>query len=662
MADAPLLRRLNGRPQACDPCRARKVACDHGQPTCSRCEKRKESCVYTISEPRVKKQRLRSPSQAVTSTVTSTNTATSTHTISPSNTTAAAESTSTRSPSLAPGYLGFTSHNAVFEETRNSLSLVHGPALEIEPSPRRPPKTRACLIEMPSHLREMCLYVLRNLPGPRDDVMPNKLHCRVDDWMFMVIEDILHTLQQDWSEYLAIREDAQLEEMALCISNNTSRPIRDEHSSAKAWTDQFTGSNIRWESIGLIWTYWNGAPGMEAAAVNRCLGSCVELVRHFTTANDILLYLCYRRTTIESLVTGDAGLTCWSYAAETVALLTFLGLHVGVEDPNYVPSLCSEHKRRITARVYALDKVLVSFTGRPPLLSHRYFSGPLAIDIDDQDLMGGDAAIKRAMSRLDDNGFRPDGELLGAALIRARVQIALIKGELLEMALASSVKATFERLAEIKTRCERTYERFPQNLIHRPDELDDPNCNVENVYVRILVRLEHLQNLFFAERLSLRLGHVDENRLLVISFEMVCLTLLFWTHQDRFAGVRRDFEWLLMAFAAPGGGILCLELLRPTFRGTHPDCPKLSRSAIIQKLSLLIGFLDWVRPPAPNADLCADCKAVLQGVLDHNLNAPIAGGGALDTLDWDIPTQLDFNFDLLDTFDWLRPEVLNMPA
>ncbi|KAM0358718.1 hypothetical protein ACHAP4_004694 [Fusarium culmorum] len=516
------------------------------------------------------------------------------------------------------------------------LSLVHVPTLEIEPSPRRPPKTRACLIEMPSHLREMCLYVLRNLPGPRDDVMPNKLHCRVDDWMFMVIEDILHTLQQDWSEYLATREDAQLEEMALCISNNTSRPIRDEHSSAKAWTDQFTGSNIRWESIGLIWTYWNGAPGMEAAAVNK--------------------------TTIESLVTGDAGLTCWSYAAETVALLTFLGLHVGVEDPNYVPSLCSEHKRRITARVYALDKVLVSFTGRPPLLSHRYFSGPLAIDIDDQDLMDGDAAIKRAMLRLDDNGFRPDGELLGAALIRARVQIALIKGELLEMALASSVKATFERLAEIKTRCERTYERFPQNLIHRPDELDDPNCDVENVYVRILVRLEHLQNLFFAERLSLRLGHVDENRLLVISFEMVCLTLLFWTHQDRFAGVRRDFEWLLMAFAAPGGGILCLELLRPTFRGTHPDCPKLSRSAIIQKLSLLIGFLDWVRPPAPNADLCADCKAVLQGVLDHNLNAPIAGGGALDTLDWDIPTQLDFNFDLLDTFDWLRPEVLNMPA
>lgn len=111
-----------------------------------------------------------------------------------------------------------------------------------------------------------------------------------------------------------------------------------------------------------------------------------------------------------------------------------------------------------------------------------------------------------------------------------------------------------------------------------------------------------------------------------------------------------------MAYAAPGGGILCLELLRPTFYGSHPDCPKLSRSTIIQKLSLLVGFFDWVHPPAPHADLCADCKTVIQGVLDYSLNTPLASGGALDTLDWDVPMQLDFNFDLLDTFDWLRPD------
>ncbi|CZR35699.1 uncharacterized protein FPRO_00178 [Fusarium proliferatum ET1] len=639
MSTAPLLLRLNGRPQACDPCRARKVACDHGQPTCSRCRKRNETCVYTVSGATVKKQRLRSPVRTQPQPAPSTD--------------------STPSPAVAPGYLGFTSHNAVFEETRNSLSLVHGPPVGVvEP---RAPRGRS-VIDLPAHLREMSLYVLRCLPQSQHDVMAHRLHCLTDGWIFRAIQEIIDTLHKDWGRYLSSRDDADLDVVARHISNNTARPWRDEHSSAKAWTDQFTGSNIRWESVGLIWTYWDGSPSFDAPVVVKCLGYCIELARHFTPGNDIMLYLCYRRVTTESLVSGDAGLTCWRYFAETVALLTFLGRHVGSEDTNYMPSLCSEHRRRITARVFNIDKVLVSFTGRPPLLSRRFFSSPLPLDLTDLCLESDQATIRHAVQELDSNGFRHVGDLKGSSMVRARSQIAYIKDELLEIALANSVKITFESLTEIKARAERTYESFPANLIHRPDELDDPDCDVQKVYSRILIRLEHMQNLFFVERMLLRLGHIDENRLLPISFEMVTLTLLFWTHQDRFSGMRRDFEWLLMAFAAPGGGILCLELLRPTFRGTHPDCPKLSRSAIIQKLSLLIGFLDWVRPPAPNADLCADCKAVIQGVLDHNLNAPIAGGGALDTLDWDIPTQLDFNFDLLDTFDWLRPEQLSLPA
>lgn len=111
-----------------------------------------------------------------------------------------------------------------------------------------------------------------------------------------------------------------------------------------------------------------------------------------------------------------------------------------------------------------------------------------------------------------------------------------------------------------------------------------------------------------------------------------------------------------MAYGAPGGGILCLELLRPTFHGSHPKNSKLSRSSIVQNLSLLIGFLDWVRPSAPNGDLCADCLVVIRRVLDHSLNTMLDGGGALDTLDWGLETQLDFNFDLLDTFDWMRAD------
>ncbi|KAJ3469988.1 hypothetical protein MRS44_000087 [Fusarium solani] len=628
MEDTPLLRRLNGRPQACDPCRARKVACDHDQPTCSRCRKRKETCVYTVTEPRTaKRQRLRPRSSSST----------------------------TPSPS-APGYLGFTSHNAVFEETRNSLSLVHGPPVEVEAGVRRVPRVRACLIEMPFPLKEMCLIVLRNLPKPSDDVLGHRLHCRADDWIITCVKRTIEALHECWGEHLSSRDDLRLEEMGLAICNNTARPVHDEHIGGAEWMDQFSGSNIRWESLGLIWTYWDGSPGSNPQNIVSCLGYCIELTRNFTTGNDVLLYLCYRRATIESLITGDAGLLCWRYHADTVSLMTFLGLHAGFDNPNYVPTLSTENKRRIAARVFTIDKVMVSFTGRPPLLGRRYFSTPLPLDIRDEELLADQETLTRAVQALDEHGWNRNGELHSATLTRARVQIAVIKDEMLEIALENSSNVSITSLLEVKARAERTVDQFPQSLIYRTEDLSDPDADIEIIYARILVRLEHLQNLFFAERLLLRLGRVDDSRLLVISFEMVTLTLVFWTHQDRFAGVRRDFEWLLMAYAAPGGGILCLELLRPTFHGTHPDCPKLSRSAIIQKLSLLIGFLDWVRPPAPNADLCADCKAVIQGVLDHNLNAPIAGGGALETLDWEFPMQLDFNFDLLDTFDWLRAE------
>jgi hypothetical protein len=100
-----------------------------------------------------------------------------------------------------------------------------------------------------------------------------------------------------------------------------------------------------------------------------------------------------------------------------------------------------------------------------------------------------------------------------------------------------------------------------------------------------------------------------------------------------------------------------VELLRPTFKRSHPKDARLTRSSIIQKLSLVVAFLDWMRPSAPNGTLCADSKLIIQRVLDEHLNAPDerVGGEMLESVDWGYPMQLDFNFDLLDTFDWLRP-------
>lgn len=111
-----------------------------------------------------------------------------------------------------------------------------------------------------------------------------------------------------------------------------------------------------------------------------------------------------------------------------------------------------------------------------------------------------------------------------------------------------------------------------------------------------------------------------------------------------------------MAYGAPGGGILCQELLYPTFTGTHRKHSGLTRSSMVQQLSMLIGFLDWVRPSAPNGALCADSKAVIQRILDHHLNSGSGGGDIIDSMDWGVFSQPDFSMELLDTFDWMRTD------
>lgn len=100
----------------------------------------------------------------------------------------------------------------------------------------------------------------------------------------------------------------------------------------------------------------------------------------------------------------------------------------------------------MASRVFTIDKVMVSFTGRPPLLGRRYFSTPLPLDIRDEDLLADQETLTRAVQALDEHGWNRNGELHSATLTRARVQIAVIKDEMLEIALENSSKVSINSL------------------------------------------------------------------------------------------------------------------------------------------------------------------------------------------------------------------------
>ncbi|KAK2000425.1 fungal-specific transcription factor domain-containing protein [Colletotrichum falcatum] len=591
------------------------------------------------------------------------------------------------------GYLGFTSFCGIYEETRSSLNRLQpsGAALigEIGATSCGGPE---CSPPLTNQALETCLTILRQVPDRETALKLFETNINLSDaWIRLAAKRMITSLYETFPQYFCGPErpdDAQLTVLARTICSNTAKCVSDDESDPEKWIAQFTGTNLRWESLGTMFVYWELSArylgpyrpdvspdrqqpldeGSRAVMQYRyCVSASIELTKAAGSGgNTLLLFMSAKRTIIESVFSGDASFACWQLHAETVALSTFLGFHDEVAAEPYKPTICSEIKRRIFCYIFYLDKVLASFTGRPPLISRRYARTPPPLDLRDEYLLADEATLARHVANLDENGWNTEGGLCSATFGRARVMLAHIRDEIFEIALGHGPVTPVETLLEIKERQLRTMANLPQILVFQEEDVQDRKIEVPLICARLIVHLEHLQNMFFVERLLAKRGH-DDGALLSVSFEMVSKTLMFWTNMDRLSCVNRDFEWLVMAYAAPGGGILCLELLKPTLHGgNHPQNPKVTRSSIIQKLSLLVGFLDWVSPTAPNGDLCADCKCIIQHVLDQALNGPAAsassavGGGfpaALDAMDWDLSTQLDFNFDLLDTYDWLRPEV-----
>lgn len=99
--------------------------------------------------------------------------------------------------------------------------------------------------------------------------------------------------------------------------------------------------------------------------------------------------------------------------------------------------------------------------------------------------------------------------------------------------------------SDLKARQTDTAAGLPQKLRFNAADFDDLNIGAETLYVRLLLHLEHLQNLFFIERLRCRGDYTANDNLLQVSFEMVSTAVMFWTNMDRLSVIHHDFMWLV---------------------------------------------------------------------------------------------------------------------
>ncbi|KAI0162208.1 hypothetical protein GGR57DRAFT_314712 [Xylariaceae sp. FL1272] len=645
MMNAQDFRRSNGRIPACEPCKQRKVACDHNRPTCSRCVKRGQEteCVYLgheSSRPFGSRRHAQDVSPA-----------------SPTGLSATSrQTTSPDAASTSAGYLGFTSFSSVFKEAGMLADDVASAADKHD--------SVISSSAMPIRVRDACVALLQRIPEmPRAAQLFCKRPAPLEGWMKLIAERLLDSLFQTFGQYLGrSRKPARLVALANQLCANTIASLSDNEQNFEAWISQFSGSNMRWESIGILFCFWDEDSSTSRAdvdgwaSVNReSLHICVDICKSLSRGNSLMLYLTHRLMVAESLFSGDASLATWRLHGEVVSLLTFLGFHAETNNAEYHPTFVSEMKRKLCAIVYIYHVVCVSFTGRPPLINNTYLTTPLPLDLDDKYLALDQVDLT---TQFDARGWSKEGGPHSATFIRAWSMLAAVREEIFGIALGKSYGSTVvHTLTLLKKRELDTVSTFPPSLHHKIEDLVNSGNDIIVLYSRLVIRLEHLQNLFFVERLLLRHGQIDEGSLLALSFEMVTCTLYFWTHLDRLLAVRRDCEWLVMSYAAPPGGILCMELLKP--RLDIAEKTGISRSKIVQKLSLLVGYLDWVNPTGPNGKLCQTCKLVIEHVLDQAINDATVMtciASPEPHPDLEFPLEMNFNLDLLDTFEWMRPE------
>lgn len=311
--------RRNGQLQACEPCRTRKVRCDHGSPSCGRCVKRhQETQCYYHPAPLSQESRTQPP-VAIAPISNSRNE--TTQLLSPTDTTsiiptlndpgtAGTTTTSTtanrsdgRSRTSEVAYLGSTSFSEVFKANEHTSDHVWlGPLTEVKRSLRTPAHYRLSPERLSSGAHILGLIVEHSNVRKTLETYYTQSSTVVIPWITLdkATDSIIKTLRENYhSETRRIR-------LVENIFAKTGEPLQlDEQITAGNFHENFTGPNLRWEILGILFTYL--ALGTEMAEIHskqeamerrsivaqyvHASNTCVSFCDRAESLNDLLVWL-----------------------------------------------------------------------------------------------------------------------------------------------------------------------------------------------------------------------------------------------------------------------------------------------------------------------------------------------------------------------------------
>lgn len=321
---SPLVTRRNGKKQACEPCRRRKVACDHGYPVCRRCRIRpsgESSCYYAPPD-----QSTRSAESTVyhqPGQETPVPWSTSIDDSFQSNTHVGPEDRIWSSPAArAPlGFFGPTSFPAAYLEIENSLP-VRGPSGTTEAvfsSPTNPtppsPADIQNMVNMDQPANHLAIRVLQVIPEKRAvNLFRSHTHAN-DEWMRKIGEKLVVSTWETFGASLQDRGNlVKLRELGSMICINTRKCLKEDQDDPLAWIESFSGPNLRWEAVGMMFLYaalGEITTGSSADSERRighyteCCSSCITLANMGGSSGSLMLFLLYKRSLLHAFLHGE---------------------------------------------------------------------------------------------------------------------------------------------------------------------------------------------------------------------------------------------------------------------------------------------------------------------------------------------------------------------
>ncbi|OKL61878.1 hypothetical protein UA08_02272 [Talaromyces atroroseus] len=640
-------RRQNGVPQACEPCRKSKVRCDHESPRCSRCTMRNLNCVYHPA-PMTKR---RSPFTFHTPLRFDTPIATRASSLSSAADPDSGGFDVVERNTLFQKEVGrhqTTRFSAVFFENQESFVPVindatnshreTGRELDVKDGPRM----------------ELAINTLMNFPTRRTcDMLVADLHHIYDVWLSPTM--IQKCLEQVWRDYGDCLGDHRTREsvsrMANDLFHNDKKlhpmPQSDSDTSfdCSTWVNWFSGAYLRWEMLGILFGWagiafkhkqeWDSVfdlPEQQrrdrntaADKMRECANACVRLCEDHFEVSDIMVICMKNSSKLQSVIISDESDRIRVDFGTVCSAFITAGLHRQPSLDKVTPF--SQYRASIAASIYYLDKCESLFNARPPMLSRRYCQYPLPLDLCEKDVYGGRERLAAALARLDSNGWNTDGRIYTTTWLRALAMLSPIREGILELSLSVNLQFTKLEVENLIVQLRQIVASYPPHIQYRrssewPSEPGSGfySQSAHDMYIITRIHLDILQCHFLLQRLLVSREFCGGQDLFDIAQDMISIILSLWHNRDQLQDLNYAFDWISVSYGMPSAGILCIELLRacklaPPSPAVHSSV-QLSRSSVVQNLTMFGALLDWIRPTDNNAQLSRKFKKVLQRIID----------------------------------------------